>query len=94
MRAAPLVLCLALMGCTQFPALDGAVSPGLANADFPDLVPIDALLVRSAPIVADPVQTTQTLEARVSALRARASALRRGAIVDANTRARLSDARS
>ncbi|MEP5630307.1 MAG: hypothetical protein ABJP79_00330 [Tateyamaria sp.] len=89
MRATTLVLCLTLMGCTTFPALDGAISPELENADFPALVPVESLLARSAPVVADPIQATQALESSVSGLRARANALQRRSIIDAGTKARL-----
>lgn len=85
MRAAPIVLCLALSACTQFPALDGTVTPDLKNADFPDLVPLDPLLANTQPVIADPVQTTQALEARVAALRARARALQRRSISNSST---------
>lgn len=89
MRATTLVLCLALTGCTQFPALDGAISAELENADFPALVPVETLLARSEPIVRDPVQTTQALESRVAGLRARANTLQNRAIIDARTKSRL-----
>jgi len=89
MRAAPILLCLALAACTQFPVLDSTVSPDVENADFPALVPLEPLLAASDPIVTNPEQTTQNLNARVAALRARANALQRRAIVDAATRARL-----
>ncbi|WP_415402377.1 hypothetical protein [Tateyamaria sp. SN3-11] len=78
------------MACSQFPELDSVVDPDVANADYPPLVPIEQLLAESEPIVADPADTTQTLEARVAALRARGRALQRRPIVDAATRARLS----
>ena len=89
MRATTLVLCLALSGCTQFPALDGAISPELEDADFPALIPTETLPARSEPIVNDPVQTTQALESGLSGLRARASALQRRTIIDASTRSRM-----
>ena len=76
-RAAILFLFLSVAACTQFPALDGTISPELENADFPDLVPIEPLLAGAAPVVANPVETTETLSARVAALRGRAEALRR-----------------
>ncbi len=89
MRAATVFLCLALTACTQFPELDGTVAPDVENADFPALVPLEPLLAANAPVIANPEQTTQTLEARVAALRARAGALQRRAIVDPGTRQRL-----
>ncbi|MEM8653999.1 MAG: hypothetical protein AAGF36_04575 [Pseudomonadota bacterium] len=89
MRAPAALLCLTLAACTQFPELDETLSPGVENADFPALVPIEPLLAGAAPVVSDPVATTEALEARVDALRARARALQRRAIVDPATRARM-----
>lgn len=89
MRLMTLPLMVALAACTQFPELDGTVAPDLAQADFPDLVPLEPLLNARAPVIADPEQTSATLDARVAALRARAAALQRGAVVDAQTRQRL-----
>ncbi|WP_299654444.1 hypothetical protein [uncultured Tateyamaria sp.] len=89
MRAAAALLCLTLTACTQFPELDDTVSPSVQAADFPALLPLEPLMARAAPVVSDPVETTQTLEARVSALRARARALQRRSIVDPATRARM-----
>lgn len=91
MRPAPLALCLALLGCTQFPELEGTVAPDVETAAYPDLVPLGPLLANSAPVVEDPVATTDALESRVTALRARAGALQRGTIVDSATRTRLSN---
>jgi len=89
MRAATLALFLALAACTQFPELEGTISPDLENADYPDLVPLEPLLARAAPAIADPVETTKALDTRVAALRARANALQRRAILDNGTRTRL-----
>ncbi len=89
MRAATALLCLTLTACTQFPDLDNTVSPAVEASEFPALVPLEPLLAASAPVVSDPVQTTETLEARVAALRARARALQQRSIVDPATRARM-----
>jgi hypothetical protein len=89
MRVTLFALCVALTGCTQFPALEGTVAPGLENADFPALVPLETLKARAAPVIVDPIKTTQTLEARVASLRARARALQQRAVVDAATRRRM-----
>lgn len=89
MRAAAALLCLTLTACTQFPELEGTVAPDVEAADFPALIPLDPLMATTAPVVSDPVQTTQTLQARVAALRARARTLQRRSIVDPATRARL-----
>lgn len=89
MRAACLAFCFALCACTQFPDLDGTVSPAVENAAYPALVPLGPLLDSAVPTTTDTVQTTQNLEARIAALRARARALQRRAVVDAGARARL-----
>lgn len=89
MRVATALICLILTACTQFPELDNTVTPDVEASDFPPLVPLEPLLAGAAPVVSDPVQTTETLEARVAALRARASALQRRNIVDPVTRERM-----
>lgn len=91
MRAACLALCLTLTACTQFPDLDGTISPALAEADYPALVPLDPLLASAIPATTDTAQTTQNLESRIASLRARARALQAGAVVDDGTRTRLRD---
>lgn len=94
MRVAVAMLCLTLTACTQFPELDDTVSPSVADTGFPALLPLEQLKANTAPIVSDPVQTTETLQTRVSALRARAQALQRRSIVDPVTRARMQAALS
>ncbi|WP_299042894.1 hypothetical protein [uncultured Tateyamaria sp.] len=89
MRAAAALLCFSLAACTQFPDLDGTVPPSVEAADFPALLPLEPLMARAAPIVSDPVETANTLERRIAALRARARALQRRDIVDPATRARM-----
>ncbi|MEP1352514.1 MAG: hypothetical protein ABJX32_18480 [Tateyamaria sp.] len=93
-RATSLILCLTLAACTQFPELDGTVAPDLRDADFPQLVPIEPLLNANAPVVADPIQTTQALDGRIAALRARAAALQESDVVDAETERQLEAARN
>ena len=92
MRFTAFAICAALsaslMGCTQFPALDGAISEHGQNSKFPDLVPVETLLARTAPSSTSPEQTVSGLNARISALQNRAARLR-GAVVDANTRRRM-----
>lgn len=90
MRFSVLFILLAIMGCTQFPELDSALSPRAQNADFPTLVPVHTLLAQSATISAPPEQTVDTLNARVAALNNRAARLR-GPVVDANSKKRLQD---
>ncbi|MGJ8625625.1 MAG: hypothetical protein ACSHXB_01585 [Sulfitobacter sp.] len=81
---------LALNACTQFPALDRTITPALANAEFPELVPLDPLLARATAGRVDPVQTEAALSARVSRLRARAARLR-GSVLTGRERQRLAE---
>lgn len=81
---------LALTACTQFPALDRTITPELANAEFPELVPLDPLLARATAGRIDPVQTQAVLIARVSRLRARAARLR-GSVLTGRERQRLAE---
>lgn len=74
-------------GCTDFPNLDGAISARARNADYPLLLPLDAL-VASVP----PVQSglgVGALPARLGNLRARAAALRARPVIDGATRRRM-----
>ncbi|WP_299282947.1 hypothetical protein [uncultured Tateyamaria sp.] len=91
MRATFLILALACSGCTQFPELDGTISPEVEKANFPTLIPFETFEAQAAPIVSDPTDTTKTLEARVASLRARAQSLQSRPIVDAATRRRIED---
>ena len=93
-RASSVLFCLILGACAQFPELDGTVTPDLQDADFPALVPLEPLLATSDRAAADPAETTQKLESRVAALRARAAALQRREIVDENAEQRLKAARN
>ena len=87
MRLLLLPLCAALAACTPFPELEGAQTPGVAEAPWPDLLPLGPLLAEAAPPRATPEQQ-EGLETRASALRARAAGLQ-GPVVDAQTRARV-----
>ncbi|MEL6463474.1 MAG: hypothetical protein AAFQ58_00780 [Pseudomonadota bacterium] len=89
MRSTAALLCLTLTACTQFPELDDTVSPAVQDAAFPALVPLEPLLAGATPVVSDPIATTDALQTRVSALRARARALQQRPIVDPATRARM-----
>jgi hypothetical protein len=84
----PTLVLATLMGCTQFPELDGAVSDSGKHADFPDLVPIQPLLAQSRTVGPTHEQTVAGLNARLLALRNRAARLR-GSVIDANTRNRM-----
>lgn len=87
MRFTALILTLSLTACTQFPELDRAVTDLGANAEYPDLVPIEPILAQAA-AGPTPDQITGSLNARVSVLRARANRLR-GRVVDGSTRQRM-----
>jgi hypothetical protein len=88
MRLIALVFPVALMGCTQFPELDNAVSASGHNADFPTLAPVQSLLVQSRSTGPTAEQTVASLNARVQALQNRAARLRQ-TVVDPNTRNRM-----
>ncbi|SNR25737.1 hypothetical protein [Puniceibacterium sediminis] len=77
---------LLLCACAQFPELDSTQTPGVADAPYPRLVPIETLLV-SDPPRATPEMRAGVL-ARAEALRARA-ALLVGPVVDAQTQSRM-----
>jgi len=85
-----LVICAifaALVGCSEFPALDAAVSDRARNADYPEIVPLHDL-VASVP----PVPTglgVGNLTYRLQNLRVRAAYARSRPVVDAETRRRM-----
>ncbi|WP_193789507.1 hypothetical protein [Salipiger sp. CCB-MM3] len=83
----PICLSALLVACTNFPEFDGAQSPGVATAPFPDLVPLSGLLAAPAPIRAEP-EVTETVSARAEALRRRASSLQ-GDVVQSSARTRM-----
>jgi hypothetical protein len=71
-------------GCTQFPELDRTLTPTLAAQDYPDLVP----LASAQSTTVEPAQTNAALDARISALKARAARLR-GNVLSGAERQRL-----
>ncbi len=81
-----LAIALGLMGCTQFPELDETATPGVAEAPYPDLLPLETLL-RGAPPRATPDLRAGVAD-RAAALRARAAFLQRP-VIDPATRARM-----
>ncbi len=88
MRLRALIIATVLLaGCTTFPQLDAAVSPGARIADYPVLVPVDTILVRRSDSTITEA-TGEALRARAANLRARARLLR-GAPVEEETRLRL-----
>lgn len=89
LRPLTLLLALTLTGCTQFPELDATIPAGVKDAPFPALVPLPPLLAQNSAVTADPVATTQGLQARVASLRARAQRLQNRPVIDGPTRAQL-----
>lgn len=73
--AASLVLAGALSGCSDFPELDAAQTPGLESADYPKLVPLGPLLTGPEPQAS--LAMVAGIEGRVAGLKAKAARLRR-----------------
>ena len=65
---------LALAGCAQFPELEAGETPGVAEAQYPRLVPLEQLLTGPEPTAT--VEVVARVEGRSSGLRARAARLR------------------
>lgn len=93
----PFILLILLAGCSDFPDFGGAASPAAMAAPPPRIIPIDGLILAAigpsrAGLPQSPEEalaaTLEPLDARIAALRARASILR-DAPVDASTRAKL-----
>ncbi|WP_371039211.1 hypothetical protein [Rhodosalinus sp. FB01] len=61
----------ALAACTQFPDLDAAVAPDVANAPYPRLLPIEEVLGPDRPPRATP-EAAERLSLQAAALQARA----------------------
>jgi len=85
-----LILCcfLAVSACAQFPALDGVVPPDVANAPYPDLVPLAPVVARAATSESNAAFAQEDITSRLAALRARAARLR-GPVIGPQTRARM-----
>ncbi|WP_116599959.1 hypothetical protein [Primorskyibacter marinus] len=85
-----LILALTLAsfaGCTSFPELEAAQTPGIQSAAYPRLLPLDTLLTEEGDPRATP-EAMGDLAARVARLRARADRLR-GPVIDSGTRSRM-----
>ena len=74
--------------CTQFPQLDARVTPTLEAAEYPALVPLAPILASAQTSGTDPAQANATIDARISALKARAARLR-GSVLSGAERQRL-----
>lgn len=79
---------LGLAGCTDFPALDGTISPALQNAPYPDLVPLSPIVAQAGAADYGGASAAADLAPRLAALRARAAGLR-GPVIPAPTRSRM-----
>ena len=83
------LFCLAALtvtGCTEFPEIDAVVPETAKHAPYPDLLPLDTLLVEPNTVDAE-AETAQVAD-RVSALRARAARLKRP-VVPARDKSRM-----
>ena len=78
---------LGLLGCSQFPELDGVVADGSSNVAYPRILPLQGLLASVPPL--RPGLGVGDLPARALSLRARAANLRSRAVIDTATRARM-----
>ncbi len=63
-----------LAGCAQFPELEAGETPGVAEAPYPKLVPLETLLEAPAPVAT--VEMVGAVEGRAAGLRARAARLK------------------
>lgn len=64
-----------LAGCAQFPELDAAATPGVADAPYPQLVPLEDLLTAPETVRAVP-EAVPEVTSRVDGLRSRADRLK------------------
>ncbi|MGV6811073.1 MAG: hypothetical protein ACWA47_02415 [Brevirhabdus sp.] len=94
MRRTVFVVCLSigLTGCAEFPDLDASVSAQGRAADFPALLPMDALLARANTPVRLDAGSGARLAARAAALHRRARLLRQIRLIDAQARRRMAAA--
>lgn len=86
MRIKSIFICVLLGACTQFPALDDAEGPGVAEAAYPRLLSVREL--GAIPTGTASIALQAAVQDRVSALRARSARLR-GPVIDRRTRARM-----
>lgn len=80
---------LATLGaCKQFPELDRNITPVVAEAGYPELVPLAPVLANAKNTGVDPIQASSAIDGRVAALKARAARLR-GSVLTGRERQRL-----
>ncbi|WP_375280779.1 hypothetical protein, partial [Pseudooctadecabacter sp.] len=77
-----------LVACTEFPELDQRITPELAAAPVPDLVPIAPLIAQANAAARVTEASASTLSGRIAALNARAARLR-GPVIPAPVRTRM-----
>ena len=84
----PLFAACTLIACAEFPELDSRISPELANAPVPALLPLAPIVARAdaAPRIT-PV-TAQNIASRINTLNARAARLR-GPVIASPIRTRM-----
>lgn len=88
---ARVLLCLfvsALAACTQFPELEGTISPEAADAAYPELLPLEPILAQANGSSIDPTAEQGAIQGRVASLRARADRLR-GSVLTGQEKRRL-----
>lgn len=79
-----------LVGCTDFPQLDSAISDQARQSGYPALEPVDALLARADdPAADDSAEAIDDLRNRARLLNARAQILRRTVLIDSDAQARM-----
>jgi len=79
-----------LAACTQLPPLEHTITAEMEAAEYPALVPIAPLLAEVQATNTQPQQETAAIDARISALRARAARLR-GSVLSGSEQQRLSN---
>lgn len=84
----PLIIAITgLIGCAEFPQIDGTLDLAARSAAYPTLQPLDPLLAQAQSLHTTD-QITPALNTRTAQLMARATRLR-GPVIDANTRAKM-----
>jgi len=77
-----------LIACAEFPELDSRISPDLANAPVPALLPLAPIVARANAEPRVTPLTAQDIASRIATLGARAARLR-GPVIAAPIRARM-----
>ena len=72
------ILTLGVAGCAQFPELEAGETPGVAQAAYPKLVPLEQLL--DGPLATATPDVQARVEGRADGLRARAARLKQRSV--------------